>query len=138
MVRNFAIGCGVLLVVLFIAIGGGIWAVFQITAPAANSATHFVNTAHAAGPAAAYAEAAPSLRAAIPEPAFEAQLKQLRLDQATSVSWSNRNINGDVATLSGTAKTASGDTTPITIQLVKSGDRWLVSNMSYGVPAPTD
>ena len=117
---------------------GGLWTVFKMTAPAAEAATHFVITAGSAGPAAAYAQAAPGLRRAMPEPQFEARLRQLGLTQARSARWSNRGLNGDGATVSGMVKLASGESTPLTVRLAKSNGVWRVSDLAYGVPTPVD
>jgi hypothetical protein len=105
---------------------------------AADAATHFVITAGSAGPAAAYAEAAPALRRAMPEPVFEARLGQLGLTQARSASWNNRSLSGDEATVSGTVKLASGESAPLTVRLTKSNGGWRVSDLVYGVPTPVD
>ena len=117
---------------------GGLWTVFKMTAPVADAATHFVITAGSAGPAAAYAEAAPGFRRAMPEPEFEATLRQLGLTQASSASWSNRSLNGDGATVSVMVKLASGESTPLTVRLAKSNGVWRVSDLAYGISAPVD
>ncbi len=125
------------LVILAIVVGG-LWTVFKMTAPAADAATRFVITAGSAGPAAAYAEAAPGFRRAMPMPVFEARLRRLGLTQAISVSWSNRSLNGDGATVSGMVKLASGESTPLTVRLAKSNGVWQVNDFAYGVPTPVD
>jgi hypothetical protein len=117
---------------------GGLWTVFKVTAPVADAATHFVITAGSTGPAAAYAEAAPGLRRAMPEPDFEAKLRRLGLTRARSARWSNRGLNGDGATVSGMVKLASGESTPLTVRLAKSKGVWRVSDLAYGIPAPVD
>jgi hypothetical protein len=117
---------------------GGLLALFEMTAPVADAATHFVVTAGSAGPAAAYAEAAPGLRRAMPETVFEARLRRLGLTQARSASWSNRSLNGGDATVSGTVKLASGDSTPLTVRLAKSNGVWQVTDLAYGIPTPVD
>ena len=124
--------------VILAVVAGGLWAVFGMTAPAADAATHFVITAGSAGPAAAYSEAAPGLRRAMSEPVFEARLGQLGLTQARSARWSNRSLNGDGAVVSGTVRLASGESTPLTVRLVKSNGVWRVSDLAYGVPTPVD
>ena len=124
--------------VILAIVAGGLWAIFAMTAPAASAATRFVITAGSAGPAAAYAEAAPGLRQAMSEPEFDAKLHQLGLTQSRSASWSNRSLNGDGATVSGMVKLASGGATPLTVRLVKSSGVWQVSDLAYGAPSPVD
>jgi hypothetical protein len=119
-------------VALLVLVGVGVWALFRITAPVADSATHFVVTAGTAGTQAAYAEASPALRAAMPEALFEAKLKSLRLTEARSASWYSRKVSSGVGVVAGTVTLASGDTEPVTIHLVKSHGKWLVSNLYYG------
>jgi hypothetical protein len=131
--KIMAVGAFILAIVV-----GGLWAVFKMTAPAAAAATQFVLTAGSAGPAAAYAEAAPGLRRAMPEPEFETRLRRLGLTQARSASWSNRSLNGDGATVSGMVKLASGESTPLTVRLAKSNGVWRVSDLAYGIPTPVD
>ncbi len=129
------LGVGAFIVAI---VAGGLWALFAMTAPAVESATHFVVTAGSAGPAAAYSEAAPGLRRAMSEPVFAARLRQLGLTQARSASWSNRSLNGDGAVVSGMVRLASGESTPLTVRLAKSSGVWRVSDLAYGVPTPVD
>ena len=128
MAKWIALGVAALLIV----VGGFVWALFRITAPLADSATHFVVTAGTAGPVAAYAEASPALRAEMPEPQFEAKLKALRLTEARSASWYTRKMSAGTGVVAGTVTLASGDAEPVTIHLVKSHDKWLVSDVYYG------
>lgn len=128
----------VVFVVIVAIVVGGLWGVFRMTAPVANAATRFVIAAGSTGPAAAYAETAPGLRQAMPEPVFEARLRQLRLTQARSASWNNRSLNGGSGTVSGMVELASGESTPLTVQLMKSNGVWRVSDFAYGVPMPVD
>jgi len=124
--------------VIVAVVGGGLFAILKLTGPAADAATHFVITAGSEGPAAAYAEAAPGLRRAMPEPEFETKLGRLGLTQAISASWSNRSLDGEGATVSGMVKLASGESTPLTVRLAKSNGVWRVSDVAYGVPTPVD
>jgi hypothetical protein len=117
---------------LLVVVAVFVWALFRIMAPMADAATHFVITAGTAGPAAAYEEASPALRAAMPEPQFEAKLVSLRLTHARSVQWWSRKQTFSAGVVAGTVTLADGDNEPVTIHLVKSGGKWKVSEFYYG------
>jgi hypothetical protein len=68
----------------------------------------------------------------VPEAQFEAKLNSLRLTEARSASWYSRKVSSGVGVVAGTVTLVSGDTEPVTIHLVKSHGRWLVSNFYYG------
>lgn len=136
----------VLLIILGVfAVGGSFfYFLFESTAPATDAGASFLRQIAADGPEAAYASAAPTLRARSSSAAFAEFVTRRGLTEFDRVSWTNRFIssgtNGTSARLAGTATLRSGATVRLQMTLVKQNGAWLVAGLTIldSVPAPDD
>jgi hypothetical protein len=81
----------------------------------------------------AYDMTADGFRQGMDEPAFAAGVKQTGLGEYAAVSWSSWNSENGITTIEGVVTTRKATTIPVTLKLVKEGDRWKVLGMT---PAP--
>jgi hypothetical protein len=114
-------------VVALALLGGVIAAVFWATSGPVKAADAFFAATGRGDFAAAHAQASKGLKASTDPAALERFLRDGGVGPITETSWSSRSISGDVARLEGTLTTASGQTLPVTVELVKEGDVWRVN-----------
>jgi hypothetical protein len=136
MKKNWLIGCGIagilgigLCAVLGVLFVGGI---FALTRPVVDASEQFLDLLGQGRVAEAYASAADGLRARQDEASFAAAVGQLGLTDYSSVSWHNRQVENRDGTADGTVTTRGGGTKPISVRLVREGDRWAVVGVRYG------
>ena len=61
---------------------------------------------------------------------FDTFVRQARLGKIVSTSWSNWSVKNNIGHLEGSGTTASGGVIPLTVDLVKERDRWLIYTVS--------
>lgn len=117
----------------FVVVGAGVFAlVFQLTAGAADSADALFARIASGDVRGAYESTAPIVQRQQSFEDFAGAVEALGLDQWVSSSWNSRSISGGQATISGTVTLADGSSVPLQVDLVESGDEWLV----YAVGGP--
>lgn len=113
--------------VFFGSIFGGVMAATQ---PAAEVSDKFLTAVKDGNYEAAYNLCSTSLKTQVKSPAGIEQIVKAAQAQPSSWSYSSRNINNNVATMSGSAKFASGKNGTVTITLGYDGKTWLVTGFS--------
>lgn len=126
-------GCLIAAVILFVlglmAAGAGFFfytTLMKATAPVVAEGERFLKVVGEGQPKVAYEMASGTLRAQQTAEEFEKTVNHLGLAGFQSASWTNRSIKNDRGTLEGTAKTASGSSVPLTIELIKENGLWRV------------
>ena len=126
-------GCLIAAVIVFVlgllAAGAGFFfykTLMKVTAPVVAEGERFLKVVGEGQPKVAYEMASGTLRAQQTAEEFEKTVNRLGLAGFRSASWSNRSIKNDRGTLEGTAKTASGSSVPLTIELIKENGLWRV------------
>lgn len=136
MKKNRLMGCGVVCVLgLGLCIGLGalfIYRIFAFTQPVVDASQQFLNLLGQDKVAEAYASSASGLRAQQGEASFACAVKQLRLTDFRSVSWHNLQIENQEGLAEGTVTTKNGDSTPVSVRLIKEKGRWAVVAVRYG------
>lgn len=100
--------------------------VFWLTSGPVDAANRFLVFAGQGDLEAAYAEAAPALKAQQDERSFSEAMRRLGMTEHASASWTNRSVEGGKAELEGTVTTRGGDEIPVKITLVQVDDEWKV------------
>lgn len=124
--KKILIGCGIaatLGVIAFVAIFAG---VFFFTSGAATAADEFFALIANGDTTGAFAATAEEFRATTTQADFERYLESTSLTRFESASWSNRSVENNRATLSGTITTRDGGQIPITVGLVRESGQWRV------------
>jgi len=126
-------GCLIAAVILFVlglmAAGLGFFiyqTVMKATAPVVVEGEHFLKVVGEGQSKVAYEMASGTLRAQQTAEEFEKTVARLGLAGFQSATWTNRSIKNDRGLLEGTAKTASGSSVPITLELIKENGLWRV------------
>jgi hypothetical protein len=120
-------GCMILLgigLVLSLIGAAVIFFVFRLTAPMVTEGEKFLNTVGSGSTGDAYAMASSTLRNGQSQDDFTRAIQKLGLEGYESASWDTRSISNDRGLLEGTAKTKSGGSVPLTMELVKEGEIW--------------
>jgi hypothetical protein len=129
-------GCGFICVLgLGLCIGLGalfINRIFAFTQPVVDASQQFLDLLGQDKVAEAYASSASGLRAQQTETSFADAVKKLSLTDFRSVSWQNRQIENQEGLAEGTVTTKKGDTTPVSVRLVKEKGKWTVVGLCYG------
>ena len=81
----------------------------------------------------AYELLSPQFKSNASQSDFESYLGKTGLTDVKSVSWSSREISGDVGSLEGSLTTASGDTIPLTMKLVKIEGGWKIFSLDVQI-----
>ena len=113
-------------VFLLLVVAGVIYFVFRLTAPMTEEGEKFLGKLGSGSTEAAYGMASATLRSSQTEDDFARTVKAYGLDGFESASWSSRNITNDRGTLEGTARTKSGGSVPLTIEMIKEDGTWKV------------
>ncbi len=119
------IASGIGLVLLLI-LGAIIFWVFRLSAPMVTEGENFLNTLGSGSTQAAYAMTSATLRSGQTQEDFARTTKAYGLDGFQSASWSNRKINNDRGILEGTARTKTGGSVPLTIEMILENGIWKV------------
>ena len=118
----FAIIGGV--VALVAAIVGG---VFYATSGMTGAADKFFQTARGGDIQAVYALTSAELRNTTSPERLAGFIEANRFDEVAETSWSSRTIENNLGSVEGTVTLDDGGIVPITMQLVKQADGWMVS-----------
>lgn len=124
-VKYLALGCGGLLVLAVAVVAVIFVTVSRLTAAPEQVAREFLAATTRGDFAAAHAYFAAPLKEKQPLPALEAVARETpSIFRVTDVSFSNRSIDMQGATLAGTATLAAGTQLPVSFTLVREGDTW--------------
>jgi hypothetical protein len=136
MKKGWLIGCGVVAIVgIGVCAGLGVLFVggtFALTQPVVDASEEFLALLGQDKIAEAYASAAAGFRAQQDEASFAGAVRQLGLTDCASVSWHSRQVENQEGTAEGTVTTRNGSTKPVSMRLVREGDRWAVVGVRYG------
>ena len=121
------LGCGGLLFVGSLGFGGCIYMVYSMTKEPADATQAFFNKVNAGELDTAYADTSAGFRAAVSREEFRVMFDGMRV---TDVTLSERNIQNDTATVSGTITVEGGGTMALTVELVQNGDVWRVESIT--------
>ena len=105
---------------------------FALTQPVVDASEQFLALLGQEKFDEAYACAADGLRAEHDAASFARAARRLGLSNYSSASWHNRVITNQEGLAEGTLTTKSGDTRPVTVQLIKEGGKWRVLGVRCG------
>ena len=133
--KGWIIGCAIA-AILGIALYAGLGAlffggIFTLTKPVVDSSEEFLGLLGQGKVAEAYASTSSGFRAQQDEASFAKAVKDLGLTDYSSASWGNRSIKNSEGLTEGTVTSKSGGTSPVSIQLVKEGDKWKIVGVRY-------
>jgi hypothetical protein len=120
------IGCGGL-------VGGIIFLAFSLTSDAVQAADEFLVAVGEGRIQEAYQMTSPSFRQVQTEEEFAQTATQLGLNEFASATWTSRSVKNDVATLEGTVTNTTGGKNPLTVSLIREGERWRVLSFTGAV-----
>lgn len=124
-----------IVVVIAAMIGSGI---YFFTRGVADAATDFFATVSASGPQAAYRKASPAFRQAMGESAFTALAERAGLARFQHASWTQRKIENNTGSVSGTLRLDEDVSLPATVQLARNdAGQWQVFNFELKLPGGT-
>jgi len=121
------------LIVVLVVIGAIILFVFTLTKGLPRSADQFFTLIREGKAKDAYLSASREFQASAPEEDFTAFLKNSRIADYESASWSSRTISGKVGELEGSIKTRAGAIIPIKLKLIKEDGRWKIHAIEKAV-----
>lgn len=103
--------------------------VFWLTGDVAKTGDDFFAAVADGNNEQAYELLSPQFKSNANQADFDAYLSNIGLNDVKSVSWTSRNISGDVGDLSGTITTGSGDSIPVAMKVVKTENGWKVFSL---------
>lgn len=106
--------------------------IFAMTQPVVDASEQFLSLVGQGKTAEAFACSADGFRAQQDEPSFTRAVKQLELNNYSSVSWHSRQIDNREGTAEGTVTTKNGFLKSITIRLIQENGTWAVAGVRYG------
>jgi hypothetical protein len=119
-----AAGCAVVLIAVVVVL------VFQLTGGAVDAAGKFLAQIGDGKVTEAYQSTSSTFQAQQSLAQFTSVVQRLGLNHFKSASWSNRSVDGNQASLEGTAKTADGGAIPLVMKLFKENGTWKVQSIS--------
>lgn len=121
------VGCFGLLILGGAGIGGIVYLVYSMTKPPADATHAFFDKINAGDLDTAYANASAGFRASVTPEDFRSMFKGMRV---SDVTLSQRNIQNNVATMSGTVTVEGEGSMSLTVELVQNGEAWEVEAIS--------
>ena len=119
-------GCALAGAVIVLGLAGLIYFVLRLTAPMAEEGEKFLAQLGAGSTEVAYGMTSATLRNSQTLDDFTGTVKAYGLDDFESASWSSRKITNDRGTLEGTARTKSGGSVPLAMEMIKEDGTWKV------------
>lgn len=107
----------------------GVSAIFYFTSGLVDTADEFFAAVAAADSELAYSYMSADFRASASRAELEAYLQANALDNITKANWSSRSLTGGKGSLEGSAETADGGVTPITLNFVKGDEGWRIYSL---------
>jgi hypothetical protein len=135
-----ALGCGGLLLLLLLVVGGiaalGFMAFRASQAPVDEVKAQLADV-KAGNLDGAYARLAPAYQVDVSKEEFQAFAgKHLAFSQNADTTFNNRSVSTGVASISGSLRSASGESEDASFKLVKQGDAWKVTAIEVGGDSP--
>jgi hypothetical protein len=127
-VHVFLLGIGLLVGLGTVLIVG----LFALTQPVVDASEEFLAMLGQGKLREAYASAANGLRAQHDEVSFTRAVQQLGLTNYASASWYNREIHNQDGLAEGILRFKNGDTTHMSVRLVKEKGKWMVVGIRCG------
>jgi hypothetical protein len=106
--------------------------IFALTRPVVDASEQFLGLLGQGKTAEAYALTAEGFRARQDEASFARAVNQIGLTEYASASWQSRQIDNNEGSAEGTVTTKGGTTKPVSLHLVREGDKWAVVSVRYG------
>jgi hypothetical protein len=131
--KKIAIGAGVLGGVVLLCgcgCGGFYFFLTSATKPPVDATDRFLALLGQGKTSEAHASAATMLRNRQSVDDFDAEMKQLGLNDYASSSFPIRKVENETATIEGTVKTKKGGSIPLTVKLNKEDGTWRVSSVT--------
>ena len=112
--------------VLLLGLAGVFYFVFRLTAPMVEEGEKFLAKLGSGSTGGAYEMASTTLRSSQSKDDFALAVGAYGLDGFDSATWSSRSIVNDRGKLEGTARTKSGGSVPLTLEMIKEDGTWKV------------
>jgi len=125
-------GCLIAVVVVVLLVVAIVFIAFKATSGIVDAADDFFAAAKSGNMSAAHGCLSEEFRQGTSIEELQLFLKQNGLGNVEKTQWSERSIENDQGTLSGSATTATGGTVPLTITLVKENGAWRI----HGIKKP--